>query len=185
MDKEQFVARAKTARDKKGITIKELAERCGVSASAMNRYLSMAGVPTLDVAATMAQVLGVSLDWLCGLSNADGQEKKFTTGKIVRLLSELLANPTMVNGEKVYAANFDDDPRCAGMLYIEQSKIPSSIDFQSWSKFIDLYRNGTIDADMYNAWVEKKTSELDCVLLPRTVVEQAAYTAVPEDELPF
>ncbi len=160
MDKEQFVARAKTARDKKGITIKELAERCDVSASAMNRYLSMAGVPPLDVAATMAQELGVSLDWLCGLSNADGQEKKYATGKIVRLLSELLANPTVDDdGNKSYVANFETHNGCA--IRVEQLKTKRSIDFQSWSKFIDLYRNGTIDADMYNAWLEKKAAELD------------------------
>lgn len=181
MDKELFVARMKSARDKKDITIKELAERCGVSASAMNRYLSTASVPTLDVAATMAQELGVSLDWLCGLSNADGQAEKFTTGKIVRLLSELLANPTCVDGKKAeYAANFDDDPRSVGILYIEQSQIPRSIDFQSWSKFIDLYRNGTIDADMYTAWVEKKASELDDVILPLS-----GFIPVESDELPF
>lgn len=176
MDKEQFVARAKTARDKKGITIKELAERCDVSASAMNRYLSMAGVPPMDVAATMAQVLGVSLDWLCGLSNADGQEKKFTTGRIVRLLSELLVKPTIIDGDNIYyAANFDGDHD--SVIYVNQNNMPRSIDFQSWSKFIDLYRNGTIDADMYNAWVEKKAAELDGALLP---LRAAMY-----DELSF
>lgn len=181
MDKELCVARMKAARDKKNMTIKELAEQCGVSVSAMNRYLSMASTPTMDVAATMAQVLGVSLDWLCGLSNEDGQAEKFTTGKIVRLLSELLANPTRGDGKKAeYAANFDDDPRSVGILYIEQSKIPRSIDFQSWSKFIDLYRNGTIDADMYTAWVEKKASELDEVILPLS-----GFTAVESDVLPF
>lgn len=158
MNNEQFVARAKTARDKKGITIKELAERCDVSASAMNRYLSMAGVPPLDVAATMAQELGVSLDWLCGLSNTGWQEKKFTTGRIVRLLSELLTNPIKIDGGNTYyAANFS----CTGLICIDQNNIPRSIDFQSWSKFVALYRNGTIDADMYNAWIEKKAAELD------------------------
>ena len=178
MDKEQFVARAKTARDKKGITIKELAERCDVSASAMNRYLSMAGVPPLDVAATMAQELGVSLDWLCGLSNADGQEKKYTTGKIVRLLSELLANPTIIDGDNIYyAANFDGVSGKTDILCVNLNNIPRLIDFQSWSKFIDLYRNGTIDVDMYNAWVEKKAAELEDTLLP--------YTVLQESELPL
>lgn len=171
MDKELLANRLKAAREKKNITIKELAEKCGVSVSAMNRYLSMVGTPTLDVAVTMAQTLGVSLDWLCGLNNGAAQEAAFTTGRVMRLLSELLVNPSVDHGgEKEYAANFDTDPQYAGTMYIEQSKIPHSIDFQSWSKFIDLYRNGTIDADMYNAWVDKKARELDEYALPELIL---------------
>lgn len=178
MDKALFVSRLKDAKEKKGITIKELADQCGVSTSAMNRYLAETSMPTLDVAINMAKALNVSLDWLCGLKSE--ANARYTTGLVMRMLSDLLVKPTIVeDGHKFYAANFDADPGNPGELYIyiDPLNTPGSIDFQSWSKFIDLYRNGTIDKTMYNAWMEKMATERETSLLPRTVIKA--------DDLPF
>ena len=178
MDKALFVSRLKEAKEKKGITIKELADQCGVSTSAMNRYLAETSMPTLDVAINMSKALNVSLDWLCGLKQE--ANARYTTGLVMRMVSDLLVKPTIdEDGHKFYAANFDADPDNKGQLYIylDQLNTPGSIDFRAWSKFIDLYRDGIIDETMYNAWLEKMATERETSLLPRTAVEQ--------DELPF
>lgn len=62
-----FHYRFKAAREKKNITIKALQPLVGASPSAMNGYATGKTLPPLDVASKIAQELGVSLDWLCGL----------------------------------------------------------------------------------------------------------------------
>ena len=64
-----FAERFKEAREKSGLTLKELKERVGVSISALSHYANGANLPPLDVASKIAKELKVSLDWLCGLES--------------------------------------------------------------------------------------------------------------------
>lgn len=183
MDKEVFAARLKESREKKNITIKELAEKCNVSVSAMNRYVTASSSPTLEVASIMAQVLDISLDWLCGLK---GEEilPAFTTGSVIRILSGLLTMPTVERENNAeYAAVFGEYRGGSPYVNVDQSRIPECLDFASWKKFLELLKSGTIDEDMYSAWIEKKAKELDSVKLP--VMPASQFTAVDTDELPF
>ena len=62
-----FAARLKKARDAKGLTQLELATSYGWRGSTMiGRYEIGMGYPTLAVAVKLADILGVSLDWLAG-----------------------------------------------------------------------------------------------------------------------
>lgn len=179
MNQETFVDRLKQARAKKKMTLKELAEACGVSLSAMNRYAAYTAQPGLEVACRMAKALDVSLDWLCGAEERKAENGQATTGNIMRTLSFLLTTPTI---DTDCAASFRTYQNGTTYIGIDQECIPQSIDFESWGKFIDLYRNGTIDKDMYTAWLDRKAGELDRVLLPRV---NNRFTAVETDELPF
>lgn len=69
MSPETFANRFKEAREKKNTTIKALQPLVGASPSAMNGYATGKNLPPLEVAIKIANELGVSLDWLCGLSN--------------------------------------------------------------------------------------------------------------------
>lgn len=73
MSPETFAARFKEAREKKNITIKALQPLVGASPSAMNGYATGKTLPPLDVASKIAQELGVSLDWLCGIEKDEGK----------------------------------------------------------------------------------------------------------------
>lgn len=66
MEKDIFASRFKEAREKKGVTIKEMIPAIGVSPSAMNNYATGKTLPPLEVALRIAEYLGVSLDWLVG-----------------------------------------------------------------------------------------------------------------------
>ena len=71
MDTNIFAQRLKEAREKEGLSLKELQARVGISLSALNNYVAGKTVPPLDVAVRLAKELHVSLDWLSGI---DGSE---------------------------------------------------------------------------------------------------------------
>lgn len=182
MNKEVFVARLKDARERKDLTLKELAEKCNVSLSAINRYVAMASMPTIEVAASIAEALDVSLDWLCGLKQQENDPGEMSTGKLVRMLSQLLITETYEskNAPSRYAANFINWE--SGGVYIEvsQADIPHIMDFTAWDKFMSLYRDGTIDREMYEGWIEKKAEQLDSIALP-VYTHNNSTTAEPSE----
>lgn len=55
-------------RDKSGLSQMALANKLGVSRQAVSRWESGDAVPTIDKLKTLAEVYGVSLDWLCSIS---------------------------------------------------------------------------------------------------------------------
>lgn len=66
--------RLKRAREAKGWTRKELTARAGVSINAIATHELGQFAPSLYCAAQVAQALGVSLDWLAGLSDDPGTD---------------------------------------------------------------------------------------------------------------
>ncbi len=76
-DANVFAERLKKARSDKSLSQAELAEKVGVSTTTISSYEKSKGskVPALDKAQTIAEVLGVSLDWLCGLTAPDSEEQ--------------------------------------------------------------------------------------------------------------
>ena len=71
MDTNIFTQRLKEAREKEGLSLKELQARVGISLSALNNYVAGRTVPPLDVAVKLAKELHVSLDWLSGIDGSD------------------------------------------------------------------------------------------------------------------
>ena len=63
-----FAHRLKMAREIKGWSQKELAKRSKCSQNAVSNYERGVQLPSLENAADLAVALGVSLDWLTGLS---------------------------------------------------------------------------------------------------------------------
>ncbi len=64
-----FAQRLAQVRKSKGISQEELAEQLGTKGPAIGRYERGAAKPTIEVAAKIARFLGVSLDYLTGLSD--------------------------------------------------------------------------------------------------------------------
>lgn len=71
MDTNIFTQRLREAREKEGLSLKELQARVGISLSALNNYVAGKTVPPLDVAVRLAKELHVSLDWLSGIDGSD------------------------------------------------------------------------------------------------------------------
>lgn len=174
MNQKVFVARLREARKEKGLTIQELADACGVSLSAMNRYVALTSQPTLEMACKIAQALGVSLDWLCGQEEKPGPP---TMGLVLRVLSLLLTTTTVKLDHKIrgiMAADFVEDESGDSYIKINKKNLNNTIDFESWKKLLDLYDSQAIDYEMYSAWIEKKIEAVNRFHLP-----------MDESDLPF
>lgn len=62
------VDRLRQTREKRGLTQRELARSCDIGENQINRYESGSGEPSIANLASIAHVLGVSTDYLLGLS---------------------------------------------------------------------------------------------------------------------
>ena len=130
MYKKTFTEFINEARRDKRITIKQLSDMCGVSASTMNRLLAGGSIPTLDIAVRMANAVDVPLDKVFGLNPAGKQ-----IANPFLMISDLIT--TQVDGQ--YAANFDQEHKT---IIITPNTFHGAIDFESWAKLVDrtLYR---------------------------------------------
>ena len=148
MDKNTFAKAVSEARKNKRITIKELADICGVSVAAINRYMAGKSYPTLEIAVRMAKAVDVSLDKIFGLHNDDSQ-----LADAFLLISDLM----MTKGDYLYLADFDQGRKT---IFITPETFHGAIDFESWEKLVVLYRRDIIPKEMYDAWIEKKSDSL-------------------------
>ncbi len=191
MDQELFVARMKEARERKKMTLKELADACGVSISAMNRYAAYAAQPGVEVVWQMAKVLGVSMDWLCG---QEENPQPPTLGLIIRVLSLLLSTQMnapdnqkhvwiegeysqedwdMAYGFPQTPAHFEKDEQGRTRIVIDQWDVLHAISFEDWQQVLNMTKKGVLPKDVYTSWIEGNIQKNNSIQLP-----------VPMDELP-
>lgn len=62
-----FKYRLKRARRKAKYTMSRAAKKIGVQQATISRYESGKTIPAVDRVAAMAELYGVSIDWLCGM----------------------------------------------------------------------------------------------------------------------
>lgn len=62
-----FKDRLKRARRKAKYTMSRAAKKIGVQQATISRYESGKTIPAVDRVAAMAELYGVSIDWLCGM----------------------------------------------------------------------------------------------------------------------
>lgn len=64
-----FAERLKELRTEKGLSLKELATKIGVSDIAISRWENELRIPKIDTLASIAKFFGVSSDYLIGLED--------------------------------------------------------------------------------------------------------------------
>lgn len=109
-----FAERFKAAREKSGLTLKELKDRIGVSVSALSHYANGANLPPLDVAAKLANELSVSLDWLCGI-NKDDQTSSITDCADVAITIEHIRD--LFSNARIFVEELEDGSPEHGMFW--------------------------------------------------------------------
>ncbi|WP_113912216.1 helix-turn-helix domain-containing protein [Roseovarius dicentrarchi] len=75
----ELVQRLHVLRAQQGMTIQQMAERCGIPKSSLESYMRLKGAkrPGVDALIAIADEMGVSIDWLVGRS-ADSFSTKLT-----------------------------------------------------------------------------------------------------------
>lgn len=166
-----FAQRMKQAREEKGIKQNELAKAVGVTPTTISAYEKSddegnGKKPTLENAQAIAKVLGVSLDWLSGVSNnisvsfTDFTAKDFFSSLVTVLMETSIS--------------FDNSSQ-SGILF-------NNPDIAHFSKkisdLIKVYRAGSIPEDLFNVCVNKILDDFkshtvigDCVLDDSEAIE--------------
>ena len=146
-----FAQRMKETREAKGIKRNELAAAVGVTPTTISSYEKSDAEgngkkPTLENAQAIAEKLGVSLDWLCGMSERSGKTNSdFTTEDYLKsLVVVLMEMSSLVWGDS--RENIRINPRARAFV----SKI---------ADLITVYRAGSLSEDLFAVCVDKVISD--------------------------
>ena len=173
-----FATRLKESRAKLNLTQKDLAAKAEISAGTLSAYESGNKTPNIDTAMKLADILGVSLDWLCGRDGASVSDRLETCGDAIALIDKLLRSDLRVAIDAV--ERFDNeghfDEYCAR---IEIFNSPLIQFFDGWKDVLRLYKQNTIGDEMYNPWLEKQVIKMQDSPLINPPVKY------DPDELPF
>lgn len=158
-----FAKRMREAREKCGLKQKELAEKIGVTPQTISAYEKNGKIPTLDNAASISQVLGVSIDWLYGLEDQGDLSAKYKTlGDIARAIVEISQRVDvsifLETGNNIFVS-----PTINGRaeLYFHDEAVRGFL--EEWKKMRDLLYDNTIDVKLYQLWLNDKFSTMDRV----------------------
>ncbi len=150
-----FSIRLKELRSSMGMTQKEFSELVGTSSVTLSSYENNTTTPSLDFLKNLAVKCNVSIDWLCGLSS---KKNLSNTPPTIETYSDFMKimfslEDSQLNFERnilYYEDILDISYKCIGftdpvIMYL----------YKSWEKTYSLYKDGTIDKSIYNAWQEK------------------------------
>ena len=144
--------RIKSLRLSLKLTQREFAKKAGCTAATLSAYENGSKSPSLEIVKGIAEAFGVSIDWLCGLSEQKERDHTYETyGEIIEALSKIWYSLKFrVLGENPYYIVFYDEI----MDYF----------LKDCSKMIDLCSDGTIDEKLFHLWVKDKENEFNVKL---------------------
>lgn len=149
-----FAKRLKEARQEKGWSQTELAKAASTTATTVSKYEAgnETSKPSLELAVTFAQVLGVSLDWLCGIEQSTEKANRITDFDVksylyslVRVITEL-STDIKTEGIKLGGEN-------AVSITIPNNVIGSFVG--KVSDLLKVYRAGSLTEDLYITCIDK------------------------------
>ena len=147
-EKTAFAERLRELRARLGLSQKSFAERVNISPTSLSAYETGAKSPTIQIAARIAGVCRVSLDWLCGLPNdtstpaaIDMEGALHAFGQAFLSVSQLnLVQMTDLQGDIQLCVTSDSQ---AVLHYIDAVKSLSQLNHDT-----------TLDDDMYLACID-------------------------------
>lgn len=159
-----FAKRMKEAREKKGLKQKELAEKIGVTPQTISAYEKTGKAPTMDNAISIAKILDVSLDWLCGI-NQDVKKQNGTTtlGDAARFLHEMSSWITVSVYDDCISSSNNYRPVCPGVIFDLDDELANFI--SDSLKMKKLLKDGTFTKEFYDRWVADRFRSLDGITI--------------------
>jgi len=145
-----FCNRLFEARKKKGLTQIKTAELANIRQARYSAYETGRQIPPVDVAATLADVLDVSLDWLCG---KDKQSKFESVGDIAQTIVDMTA---------ACEVNFDEVGLGVAIIISHQQELA---DFLARFDSLREMENKETTKKVFSAWVNTEIQELSSIPL--------------------
>lgn len=150
-----FPARLRQARTDAGMTQSHLAADCGLAYASISAYETGQKSPTIHTAASIAQALGISLDWLMGLDDNKASQPR-TAEDCARIMVDAIS--TWENQGLIDRIEIDGSVQEWLTLKLSDGML---LDFiQDWAKVHEMYTEKVIDQEMYEAWMDKRFREL-------------------------
>lgn len=170
-DQDVFSLRLREARERKELTQKQLAELAKVTAASISAYekINSAKSPSIDIAIQLAKALGVSLDWLVGISDRRSIECGSGAGRspLTEYLSAIVSLADL-GGTVEIVEEEGRIPTSEGMYWgtipiaritFEQERI---VEFcNGLRKMLAVCNDGTIDRRSFNDWLKGFLTRFD------------------------
>ncbi|MDL2300401.1 helix-turn-helix transcriptional regulator [Clostridiaceae bacterium OttesenSCG-928-D20] len=156
-----FARRLRDRREQLGWTQAKLGEKIGVSSQTISAYekniFGNGKTPTLDKVVLLAEVLDVSVDWLCGISVESHSIDNY--GDIVDII-ELMAEAVCLE-----TSEHEETPDFFEIHGMSVARIDIYDEvlvhfFEKRKKMAELLADGTIDNTLYNSWLEGEKSQM-------------------------
>ena len=165
-----FENNLKAARKKLALTQKELAELSNLSQGNISDMESGKRLPDLQNACNLAMALGVSLDWLCGISKS---YQIVSPGQWLHYLDKLLCDPPKRNGKDIVQV------RASGKNVLIILSGDEMVSFFNEYNALRSVRS-SIGEDVYQTAICKLFEKYGCYLTPGTsLTETGVNTPTP------
>lgn len=161
-----FGKKLREAREKAGRSQRQIADAVGISPQMISAYEKGTRSPSIDVAAKLANEIGVSLDHLCGIQLSEKSTPTISNcADVVACISELSKYLTCWSTtgvhprneedyEEIYDACSNNDDVITGdpvaVVEIENGFIADF--FQRWYEIKKLYQKKIIGEDLMDSW---------------------------------
>lgn len=158
--------RIKELRASLNLTQKQFTELVGCTQATLSAYENGAKSPSLEIVKGIAEKCGVSIDWLCGLSDEKNNVAKFETyADILKVFVELSdiefqlddISPSNVPLEYLSGITYSGNKDTAAVLATAEYHICKFV--REWIEIRNLFRSGTIKEDLYRLWIKDKLNE--------------------------
>lgn len=173
----EFAERLQELQKQRGLTQKAMAEMIGIMPASLSAYMKGTKTPALDIAVKIANALGVSIGWLCG--ELQGSSTLTTYEDLLRNLVALVdtsgvhfvmrEDTAELDTHGLFGGDEDEimfhcniaeaeggDPSKVHYVALETINGAIMSFLPDWKRIRDLYLGGTIDEEMYEAWLEKR-----------------------------
>lgn len=166
--------RIKNLRQTLGMTQRDFAKEAGCTAATLSAYENGSKSPSLEIIKGIAETFGVSIDWLCGLSDrTTGTVEPKTYSDIIFLLSEIDRKTGLCIEEKSQYVDNKGFKTSGCAIHICDYEMETFL--SDWAKYKKLRNAGTIDDDIYSACMSKlyKESQIDIgsIKTPRYIID--------------
>jgi len=151
----KFADRLRELQRSRNMTQAEMAKLIEIAPGTLSSYLrddEKRKVPTLDTLERIAQKLGVSIGWLCGEDAGSVGVRTYAD------LFRILVKAINVNFESFFVTRILQE---GGQPKVFFNDPTTKAFLENYGKVYDLLRDGTIDVEMHDAWVEKKLREFE------------------------
>lgn len=150
-----FSERLKQARFAAGMTQGEIKKALKRSHTTISLYESGKRLPRIDIAASIARALHVSLDWLVGLDDNKSPRPR-TAEDCAQIMLDAIS--TWESQGLIDRIEIGGNARECLTIKLSNGML---LDFvRDWAKVHEMYAGKVIDQEIYDAWIEKRLMEL-------------------------